>query len=188
MEVKPDKRTEDSFLQNVTQSQTALRIYIRTLVPAPDAAEDILQETNLDIWHKAATYDPSRPFLPWAKAAAWYQVLKYRQACRRERLIFSSDLVSALGETLAAEPSAPDESALNCRRADALEGCLQRLCDRERAILHARYSGTGGIDQIARDFHTTKPAIVSLLYRLRKSLLRCIQGKLCRLGRRDADD
>ncbi|MFW5633595.1 MAG: sigma-70 family RNA polymerase sigma factor [Erythrobacter sp.] len=39
----------------------------------PASAEDLVQETLMSIHAKRATYDPSRPFLPWLAAIARYR-------------------------------------------------------------------------------------------------------------------
>ena len=48
----------------------------------------MLQETNLDLWRKASTYDASRPFLPWVRTIAHYQVLTFRKKQSRSHLFF----------------------------------------------------------------------------------------------------
>lgn len=37
---------------------------------APDAIDDLVQETLMSLHRKRASYDPSRPFLPWLAAIA----------------------------------------------------------------------------------------------------------------------
>jgi RNA polymerase sigma factor (sigma-70 family) len=40
---------------------------------APSFVEDLIQETLISIHNKRASYDPSRPFLPWLAAIARYR-------------------------------------------------------------------------------------------------------------------
>jgi RNA polymerase sigma-70 factor (ECF subfamily) len=52
---------------------------------APQAIDDLIQETLMSVHHKRATFDPTRPFLPWLAAIArfrWVDHLRshYRQA------------------------------------------------------------------------------------------------------------
>ncbi|MFD1766826.1 sigma-70 family RNA polymerase sigma factor [Sphingorhabdus buctiana] len=52
---------------------------------APDAIDDLVQETLMSLHRKRASYDPSRPFLPWLAAIARYRwVDRLRQAYRNE--------------------------------------------------------------------------------------------------------
>ena len=69
-----------TFVMLLTKAQFDLKLYIAALTKDLQDVEDILQETNADIWSKADTYDPSRPFLPWAKTLAKFQVLRFVDA------------------------------------------------------------------------------------------------------------
>jgi RNA polymerase sigma factor (sigma-70 family) len=68
---------------------------------APDAIDDLVQETLFSLHRKRASYDPDRPFLPWLAAIARYRwVDRLRQAYRHE--------AEALGDYDAAEASHED--------------------------------------------------------------------------------
>ncbi len=50
---------------------------------APDAVDDLVQETLISLHNKRASYDATRPFLPWLAAIARYRwVDKLRQSYR----------------------------------------------------------------------------------------------------------
>ena len=52
---------------------------------APDAIDDLVQETLISLHRKRASYDPSRPFLPWLAAIARYRwVDRLRQGYRNQ--------------------------------------------------------------------------------------------------------
>lgn len=159
----------------LTESQTALRLYVRALVPNLADAQDVLQETNLDIWRKAATYDPSRPFLPWAKTLAHFQVLKYRQTNQRAKLVFDDALFAEISERLAADDSLANDSTA---RLAALEACLAELPGRSRAFLSARYGDEKTLAAAAAEFHTSVEAAWALLTRVRRLLMRCVARRL----------
>ena len=63
------------FVTQITKVQRQLHAFILSMVWNPAEAEDVLQETNLVLWEKAAEYDPSRPFLPWAMRFAQFQAM-----------------------------------------------------------------------------------------------------------------
>ena len=50
------------FVQLLTDAQRPLYGFIYALVPVATDAEDILQETNVGLWHKAAIPDPAEHF------------------------------------------------------------------------------------------------------------------------------
>ena len=52
---------------------------------APDAIDDLVQETLISLHRKRASYDPARPFLPWLAAIARYRwVDRLRQGYRNQ--------------------------------------------------------------------------------------------------------
>ena len=71
----------------------------------PCQLDDLVQETLLSLHSKLASYDPSRPFLPWLAAIARYRWVDHL------RKIYRAD-ETELGESLAA-PS--DEPAISAR-------------------------------------------------------------------------
>ena len=48
-----------------------VRFFARRMVPSQ--IDDLVQETLISVHNKRATYDPSRPFLPWLAAIARYR-------------------------------------------------------------------------------------------------------------------
>jgi hypothetical protein len=50
------------FLSCVSRAQRSLYAFILTLVRQSADAEDVLQETNVILWQKAAEFDATRPF------------------------------------------------------------------------------------------------------------------------------
>lgn len=80
---------EERMIGLISKHQTVLHGYIFALIQDISRTDDILQETNLILWRKAAEYDASKPFLPWARSIAWYQVKAATRNLSRDRLVFS---------------------------------------------------------------------------------------------------
>lgn len=78
------------------QCQLWLRRYYARRV-APAALDDLVQETLLSLHRKRASYNPSRPFLPWLAAIARYRWVDHL------RKIYRRDEVE-LPEQVAADP------------------------------------------------------------------------------------
>lgn len=64
-----------------------LRRYLRYLARSPDIADDLLQDTFLQIHRSRATYDPQYPVAPWAFALARNVYLMHRRATSRFRAV-----------------------------------------------------------------------------------------------------
>lgn len=174
MWIKPNSnRVHDVFVARLTEAQFGLLNYIVLLLGDYDAARDVLQETNLDLWRKADSYDESRPFMPWARTMARYQVLTYRKKKSRDRLLFDNDMI----ETVASDP--PDDNGQDFSRlAGALRECMQKLNDSQRSIINARYFECKPLAAIAQAKGCSVPAVGMSLLRVRGILARCIRGKV----------
>lgn len=92
--------TSAEFISHLTAAQFALQAYITFLVGNAEDAKDILQETNQILWREAAKYDSNRPFLPWAKSVAWYQVKTFRTLKSRDRLVFDEELLARVAKSV----------------------------------------------------------------------------------------
>jgi RNA polymerase sigma factor (sigma-70 family) len=76
-----------------------------------DAAEEVVQDVFLTIWHKANTFDPGRgAFRPWALQIAHFRVInELRRRGRRPQLAADPDGV--LLDALRDDEPLPDETA-----------------------------------------------------------------------------
>ncbi len=99
-----------------------------------DMLEEALQSTFVRLWKKRASYDPSRPFRPWAYRVAASQVVYVLRAYRDERRAFSLDAPSEsedgtfLGEAEIADQEPDPSSELERRElVVALRNSLKRL-------------------------------------------------------------
>jgi RNA polymerase sigma factor (sigma-70 family) len=64
-------------------SKWLLRYYRQKI--AADAIDDLVQETLMSLHRKRASYDPTRPFLPWLAAIARYRWIdRLRQTYRHD--------------------------------------------------------------------------------------------------------
>lgn len=67
---------------------------------APAAVDDLVQETLISLHRKRATYEPSRPFLPWLAAIARYRwVDQLRKTYRADETELAVELSVAADES-----------------------------------------------------------------------------------------
>lgn len=158
----------DRFVGLLTASQPALYACILSLLPDRLAAHDVLQETNLTLWRKAADFEHGTNFLAWASRIARNHVLNHRRKLRRDRLVFDEGLFAELCERQAAR--ADDAS----RYAEMLRECLGKLQDDQRKLVEERYSPGGSVKQIAESRSQTAGAVSQMLYRIREALMNCV--------------
>jgi RNA polymerase sigma-70 factor (ECF subfamily) len=156
----------------VLGSQRRLYAYILTLVPDPDAAWDILQQTNMVLWRDSERFSAGTNFMSWAFRVAYFQVLDHREKQQRDRLRFNNDLF----EQLAAESA--NERDGDQARLEALRKCLAGLPSPQRNLLQTRYGDGLSVAAIAESRGQTAGALSTYLHRIRRGLLDCIQRHL----------
>lgn len=83
----------DAYGQLLRACQIWLRAYYRGRV-MPAQADDLVQETLLAVHDKLASWDPSRPFLPWLAAIARYRWIDHlRRTARAAECELDPDLL-----------------------------------------------------------------------------------------------
>jgi RNA polymerase sigma-70 factor (ECF subfamily) len=117
---------EERIVGLIARHQPEIHRYVLSLLPNRMLADDVVQETNLVLWRKAAEYDPGQAFLPWALTIAWYQVKAARRDSGRDRHVFDDSLV----EMLAVEHRESDGRETELET--ALEKCLGELSETSR--------------------------------------------------------
>jgi RNA polymerase sigma-70 factor, ECF subfamily len=167
----------ERFVRLFIEGQGAILRYILALVPDIDDANEILQETAVDLWRKFDRYDPAFPFAPWACRFALRRVLKYReQQIRRVKYLSTESLIQ-----IAVEWSEKDGILEERRR--ALETCLQQLCEADRLVVEDRYSRQMSVAQIAGITGRNTSTLYKALERIRRGLFECVNRRL-RMGSR----
>ena len=160
------------FVTRLTANQGALYGFIVSLMGGMDQANDVLQETNLKLCRKAPAYDPGQPFLRWAYAFARNEVLSWRTRHARSRLVFDDELVTKIAVLFDAVEDAPEQ------RFAAVEKCVEKLPERQRELVAARYGRGEALQDIAARLEMPENAAAALFYRLRKALANCVELSL----------
>ena len=157
------------FVTEITRVQRQLHAFILTTVWNPIEADDVLQETNLVLWQKAAEFDSSREFLPWAMRFAQLQSMSWLKRRQRQQARFDDALAGVM-----ADEAAIEDLSFEARRM-ALATCLQKLSAEQRELVMRRYEPGASVNGIAAEGKTTPKAISDRLRRIRHALLLCIQ-------------
>ncbi len=169
---QPGFSERGGFAWELTRAQSDLYVYIAALTGKSEAARDILQDVNLTLCREAERYDPSRPFLPWARSVAYYAVLSWRKRQLRDRLVFDDALLEEIVAALEPAPQAPIEQL------DALEGCLKKLPARMRGLFESRYVEGLAVNELAVASGRAPNAVAASLYRIRQILSACLEDTL----------
>jgi RNA polymerase sigma-70 factor, ECF subfamily len=159
------------FLAEVTRAQRSLYGFIATLIWRPADVEDVLQETNLVLWRKAAEFDASREFMPWALRIAQLQSMAHLKKQRR-RPLYQTDLLERIADEAVASVATADV------RRQALANCLQKLPEKHRRLVATRYEPGASVNAMAATAGKQPKAVSETLRRIRRTLLDCIERTL----------
>ena len=164
----------EQFVQLFAKNQRGIQAYLWTLVPNRSDCDDLMQETSVSLWRKWPEFDLQRDFFRWACGIAFIEVLRFRRKTASRRLWFNE----ALMETLAVE--FVDDSELYKMRTAALQSCLEKLCERDRKIIEARYRGGASAEQVAEELRRPVSTLYKMMARIRDRLYSCIEGTIAR--------
>ncbi len=160
------------FLRSFTANESAIRAYVRRMVPTRADADDVMQETSVVLWEKFDTFREDGDFRAWAFGVAKFEVLAWLRDKGRDRLVLNEDVITRL-----ADEAGDDEPRLE-RQREALEDCLAKVAPDQRQLLMQAYSEESRIQDVARHSGRTVPGFYQWLHRMRKLLLDCIRRDL----------
>ncbi|HWB06178.1 MAG TPA: sigma-70 family RNA polymerase sigma factor [Verrucomicrobiales bacterium] len=168
----PPPLSHDDFATLYAGCHLELLRYVLTLLQDRHLADDVVQETARMLWRKFGEYDRDRPFWPWARRFAHFEVLKARKRIPLREQCFSSDLIERLaGERI------EQEEALAAQR-EALTGCMEKLDADSRGLLTNRYGRETTLQQLARQQGKSANALYLTLHRIRQRLVECVNRTL----------
>jgi RNA polymerase sigma-70 factor, ECF subfamily len=162
----------EEFVQLFTRAQRPIYLFILAQTGDAQAAEEILQETNLVIWAKCDQFEPDTNFGAWTRQIAMYEILKWRQRQKREKLRFSEEFLTAVAE------EAGSRSTEQELRREALQYCLQKLDDKDRKLIEQRYQPGVTGKELAASLGRPANSVYQSLGRIRRALLACIERRL----------
>ena len=164
--------SDEDFIRELTTSQGKLLAFILTLLPEINGANDVLQETHIEMWRQRGKFLSGTHFVAWACQIARYKVLEYRRSLAREKLVFDDQLVNQLAK------DASEHAKRSLERVGILESCLASLSPRQRVLIGERYSMGRSLKQISQQLGRSASALGVTLFRIRRLLLECIERKL----------
>ena len=102
----------EQFLRLFTANESAIRAFVRRLVPTRGDAADVMQGVSLVLWKKFAELEERGQFRKWAFGVARYETLAWLRDKARDRLVLANDVLDALAsdssqneQRLSAQPS-----------------------------------------------------------------------------------
>ena len=161
------------FMQLLLQSDRPLRLYVLSLLPHWADADDLLQETKLELWERFAEYDASGNFLAWARKIAFYRVLDHRKKSMREH----SPSFSQTTLELVAESAASIQQETDARHR-ALADCMTKVSSDNVALLRQCYEAGRTTKEVAESLGRSVRATQHKVAKIRVALVDCVERTL----------
>lgn len=150
-----------------------LAAFVRMLVGGGDRAEDLYQETCLEIWRSRERFESGADFGRWARGVARNVVLR---ACRSRggapTTPFGPEVVEQLAEAWEERLDGPTE------REVALRACLDELSAPHQQLMDLAYREERSHAEVAASTGRTTGSVKVLLHRIRKKLMDCVNRRL----------
>jgi RNA polymerase sigma-70 factor (ECF subfamily) len=158
-----------TFINLLTVHYCRLHSFVLCMVSNKSDADDVMQETTLQMWEKFDEFEPGTDFFAWAKAIARYKILDLRK--KRARLHCQLD--NSVLELLHTEQDEQDD--LMDRKLETLKNCIKKLSRDQRAILQFKYSEKIPAKQIAQRVGVPLHTFYRQLSGLHSILLACVK-------------
>ena len=165
-------QSQEEFVALYVEHQVAIRSFVRTLLPDPVDAEDVMQTASLTMWRRFEQFQPGTSFRNWAFQVAKFVAMRQIARKARDRHRFSEATVNLLAQHVEQH----DERLVLQRQ--ALQHCIERLEGEDRHVLAVCYSSGTTLKELAEQLGRTPNAIYKQLGRIRAALVQCVQRRL----------
>ncbi|YCM45033.1 sigma-70 family RNA polymerase sigma factor [Verrucomicrobiaceae bacterium 227] len=163
----------DAFL-GITENRSKIMAVIVAMVRDFDQAEDLFQQSVLEILQSAETFDATRDFLPWASGVARNVVRRHWRKSERQPTLASQEVLDSLSELAVDEQ---DEDIWHAERA-VLNQCLNKLPERMQKLFLLRYAHNHKAGKLAELSSFPLGSLRTTLARLRMKLRHCINSEI----------
>jgi len=170
--MKPDP--EQTFVQLVVNHQPALRAFVLSLLPGSPDVDDVIQDTNAEIWAKRGDFRIGTNFKSWMFSVAKFKVMSvWRDHQRCKVWAVPEETLTMLVERIEVGALAETES-----RQESLRFCLDRLRAEDRMLILNRYIADQNLERLADETGRNKDSLKVSLHRIRTALKVCMNRKL----------
>jgi RNA polymerase sigma-70 factor (ECF subfamily) len=167
-----------AFITLFLKSQRRILAYILTLLPHHADAEDVLQEVSVTLWEEFDEYDPPDDFVSWGCRIAYHKILHHHRSRKRQRVMFSEEMLERVAETMAEESAALQLE----ERQQALDRCLEKLARRDQELLAERFKEGATPLSTAERIGRSVDTVYKGMARIRKALYDCVARTLAAEG------
>lgn len=165
-----------AFRQLVLATERDVRFYVGAFEASAGMVEEVVQATFVAAYQNLARYRGEGAFAGWLKAIARNHLLRLLRDQKRFAEATDDVLEAALATAATVEVEAEAAERVEARTR-TLRRCLERLPDKLRALIDARYTRGVSTVALARDLERTEVWVRVSLCRARQALRRCMEAE-----------
>lgn len=170
----PNPDPEQTFVQLVVHHQPALRAFVLSLLPGSPEVDDVIQETNAEIWVKRGDFRIGTEFKSWMFSVAKFKVMSvWRDQQRCKVWAMPDETLMKLAERIDDGAFADTET-----RHRALRHCVERLKAEDRNLILNRYIAGQSLDELAQAVGRKTDSLKVSMHRIRAALKVCIKRRI----------
>jgi RNA polymerase sigma-70 factor, ECF subfamily len=170
----------DEFARLLSRHSRQVFGFILSLSASRSDADDIFQETSVELWRKIGLFQPGTNFRAWAYQMAYHKVLDHRRKQGRRHLLDEEAFHAIARDALLI--TAENTS----QREEALGHCLKKLPKADRQLIDRRYRAAQSPKQIAEQTSRSVHSIYRALTRIHESLSNCVRQTLAQESQKEA--
>ncbi|MBN2475327.1 MAG: sigma-70 family RNA polymerase sigma factor [Pirellulales bacterium] len=133
----------DAFSELVHRYERELYGYLRHYMGDAEMAEDVFQQTFLQVHLKCEQFEPGRKVRPWLYTVATNQAIDFQRRNRRHRMVSldrrtasgGADETGALIELLDSPELGPDEEAEAAERQQQVRQAIENLPEQTKQVV-----------------------------------------------------
>jgi RNA polymerase sigma-70 factor len=169
-------QAHDLFEILVRENAGMLMAYLRSVVRDASVADDLFQETMLTAWRRLPDYDKTRPFGPWLRGIAARVMMAWRRQRAKSFALCEDEILEHLGARVEDVQTQPGDTW--DQKLDGLRDCIEKLPDRYREVVQARYAAEEAPEQLTARLQINEETLKKRLQRGRAKLMECLERKL----------
>ncbi|MGB0580039.1 MAG: RNA polymerase sigma factor [Limisphaerales bacterium] len=153
-----------------------LRAFIALRLPKPHLINEIAHEAFIFAFNNIEKFEAGGNFRAWIRAIAHNLVrAELQRFARRQQNQLNYARHQMLESDLVSTPTSAKEVS---PAIDHLKDCVAALPEKQQELVQLRYSEEVPVESIADKFKRTQTNIWQMLFRIRKQLKQCVEGKL----------
>ena len=171
----------NEFTRVIRDHHSSLRYFIQGLGVNASWVDDVAQDAFLVAYRRWEEFDEVENPGAWLRSIARNLVLNETAKLHRRQRLLDENLTTLLLEAERDTPAAGELSDLTHRQ-NALRQCLDRLTEKARAVIEARYFNDRNSSEIGKEFSMKPVAVRKMLFHARQTLADCLRTRVTDAG------